>query len=164
MSHVKPGLERLAVLLGLLFVGLAPLGSASAQEMRQVPPHGQGMVPPHEQGMTGPVLTPEQQARAQQIYQEDGQKIVGLRQQLINKRRELNGVVMSQSPDERRIQGLVDEVANLHKQILQAEIAMQRRLSQAGIPTRGLGMCPMCPPWGGMGGWMGGQGEHCGGW
>ena len=118
-------------------------------------------------------LTPEQQAKAQQIYQDEGQKIFRLRQQLMSKQYELNALVTSQNPDEKRVRILTKDISSLNEQILQTEATMQRRLSQAGVPSWGYGMCPMCGDMGCGMGMMGGPGgmgmghggnewEHCG--
>lgn len=89
-------------------------------------------------------LTPGQQKQVEQIYRDDGQRIFALRQQLMSKQYELNALVMSQSPDEKRIQSLTRDIASLNGQILEAETTMQQQLFRSGVPMRGYGMCPMC--------------------
>lgn len=164
----RVGATRIAI------VGLLSLGSAAGHAQAQGTAGGQVPQGP-QQASPGVGLSPEEQAKAQQIYQDEGQKIFSLRQQLMAKQSELNAVLASPTPDERRIQALTKDVSVLNDQLVRAEVSMQRRLYQAGVPAWSQGMCPMCGSMGsgmGMGrgmmggqwdgrGMMGGQWDHC---
>ena len=114
---------------------------------------------------TGPsagALTGPQQAQVQQIYQQDGQQLLGLRQQLTSKQYELGTLWTSDRRDESRIQALTNEVSGLDAKVLAAETAMQQRLAAAGctmcvVPGAGGWAQPGNEP-GMMGPWMMGRG------
>ena len=107
-------------------------------------------------------LTGPQQAQVQQIYQQDGQRLLGLRQQLTSKQYELGTLWTSDRRDESRIQALTNEVSELDAKVLASETAMQQRLAAAGctmcvVPGGGRWAQPGNGP-GVMGPWMMGPG------
>lgn len=115
--------------------GMGMMGSPSGMGWGRM---GPGTMGP---GMMGPnQLTPEQRSKAEQIYRDEGQRISALRQQVMSKQNELSALLTSQSPDEKRIGSITKDISSLNGQILEAEVATRRRLSQSGIPSWGFGM------------------------
>ena len=113
-------------------------------------------------GPSAGALTAPQQAQVQQIYQQDGQRLLDLRQQLTSKQYELGTLWTSDRRDESRIQALTNEVSGLDAKVLAAETAMQQRLAAAGctmcvVPGAGGWAQPGNGP-GMMGPWMMGRG------
>lgn len=99
---------------------------------------GQGMMGP---GMMGPnPLTPQQRTRVEQIYRDEGERISALRLQVMSKQNELDALLASPSPDEKRIGSLTRDISKLNGQILESDVAMRRHLAQSGVPTWGQGM------------------------
>ncbi|WMW66330.1 periplasmic heavy metal sensor [Nitratidesulfovibrio liaohensis] len=106
---------------------------------------GMGMM-----GGGGYQLSPEKQAAVQKIYQDQGQMVMNLNQQLMVKQYELNAQLASPNPDERRTQALSKEIADLNGKRLEAQLSFQKQLAKEGVPTAYAGVyCPM------MGGGMG---------
>lgn len=141
-----PGLTLALALVALLSFN----GLANAQMM------GPGMM--GGQGMMGGMmmnLPPEKQAAAQKIYADFNTKTATMRQQLAAKQYELNAQLYSATPDDKKVQALTKEIADLNAKIFEAQVALQNQLTKEGIPAmNGMGMmggmpCPM------MGGSMG---------
>ncbi|WMW66328.1 periplasmic heavy metal sensor [Nitratidesulfovibrio liaohensis] len=119
---------------------------------------GQGM---GMMGGGGYQLSPEQQAAVQKIYQEQGQTVMNLRQQLAAKQYELNAATMGPNPDEKKALSLVKDISILNEKLITAEFDLRKQLAQQGIPSSGgMGMGMMGGSMGhGMGmGMMGGCG------
>lgn len=113
-------------------------------------------------GMGGTQLSPEKQAAIQKIYQEQGQTVFNLQQQLMAKQYELNAQLSSPTPDEKRTPALTKEVADLNGKLLDARASLQKQLAKEGVPNSAIMACPMmgtgsgmgmmnCPMMGGMG-------------
>jgi zinc resistance-associated protein len=104
-------------------------------------------------GMGNAQLSVEQQAVLQKIYQEQGQAISNLSQQLMDKQYELNTQLASPNADEKRTQVLAKEITELNGKILEARISLQKQLAKEGLPVSAGFVCPM----------MGGTTGHGGG-
>jgi zinc resistance-associated protein len=143
----------LAALLG--FSGLA-----NAQMMGRGMMGGQGMGMMGGNMMRG--MSPEKQAAAQKIYADFNAKTASMRQQLTAKQYELNAQLVSATPDDKKVQALTKEIADLNVKLFEAQVALQNQLNKEGIPVRsGMGMmggmnCPMMG--GGMMGMQPGMG------
>jgi len=130
-------------------------------------------------GMGNAQLSVEQQAVLQKIYQEQGQAISNLSQQLMDKQYELNTQLASPNADEKRTQVLAKEITELNGKILEARISLQKQLAKEGLPVSAGFVCPMmggttghgggtgmpmgCPMMHGGMGMMGGGMQHGGG-
>lgn len=110
-------------------------------------------------GMGNAQLSVEQQAVLQKIYQEQGQAISNLSQQLMDKQYELNAQLASPNTDEKRTQVLAKEITDLNGKILEARISLQRQLAKEGLPASAGFVCPMT---GGTTGHSGGAGMPMG--
>jgi len=129
-----------------LFVVFAWAGAASAQM-------GPGMMGGYGGGYGYQSLTPEKQAAAQKIFANYQSQTVGLRQQLIVKRSELNALIYGDKPDDAKVQTLTKEISDLQAKLYTAQVALQRQLAKEDIPMMGGGY----GGYGGMGpGMMGG--------
>lgn len=120
-------------------------------------------------GMGNAQLSVEQQAALQKIYQEQGQAISSLSQQLMDKQYELNAQIASPNTDEKRTQTLAKEITDLNGKILEARISLQKQLTKEGLPASAGFVCPMtggmpmgCPMMHGGMGMMGGGMQHGG--
>lgn len=144
--HILTLMLALVALLGLS-------GLANAQIM------GPGMMGGPGMGMMGGNmygLTPEKQAAAQKLYADFYAKTATLRQQLNAKQYELNTLLYSPTQDEKKVQGLSKEIADLSAKLYEAQTAFQNQLAKEGLPVMGPGM--MGP------GMMGGPGMGWGCW
>jgi|GEM_PF-2854631 Spy/CpxP family protein refolding chaperone len=94
-------------------------------------------------GMGNAQLSVEQQAVLQKIYQEQGQTISNLSQQLMNKQYELNAQLASPNTDEKQTQTLTKEITELNGKILDARISLQKKLAKEGLPASAGFVCPM---------------------
>lgn len=111
-------------------------------------------------------LPPDQLDKAQKIWLTDGRGIVATKEMLASKAHELRSVMAQANPDEKATQALAKDIAGLVEKLINAKIAMDRKLEKEGIPTwshhmggmhemmehDGMGM--MCPMMGQMGGEM----------
>lgn len=121
--HTLSLVLALAALLGLS-------GLANAQMM------GPGMMGGNMYGMT-----PEKQAAAQKMYADFYAMTATMRQQLNAKQYELNVQLNSPGPDEKKVQALSKEVADLSVKLYEAQAAFQNQLTKEGIPAMGgMGM------------------------
>ncbi|EAA7192713.1 zinc resistance sensor/chaperone ZraP [Salmonella enterica] len=103
----------------------------------------------------GSPLTTEQQATAQNIYDDYYTQTSALRQQLISKRYEYNALLTASSPDTAKINAVAKEMESLGQKLDEQRVKRDVAMAQAGIP-RGAGM-----GYGGCGGYGGGY--HRGG-
>ncbi|EBG2396477.1 zinc resistance sensor/chaperone ZraP [Salmonella enterica subsp. enterica] len=103
----------------------------------------------------GSLLTTEQQATAQKIYDDYYTQTSALRQQLISKRYEYNALLTASSPDTAKINAVAKEMESLGQKLDEQRVKWDVAMAQAGIP-RGAGM-----GYGGCGGYGGGY--HRGG-
>ncbi|ASG18583.1 zinc resistance-associated protein ZraP [Salmonella enterica subsp. enterica] len=103
----------------------------------------------------GSLLTTEQQATAQKIYDDYYTQTSALRQQLISKRYEYNALLTASSPDTAKINAVAKEMESLGQKLDEQRVKRDVAMAQAGIP-RGAGM-----GYGGCGGYGGGY--HRGG-
>ncbi|WP_027191425.1 periplasmic heavy metal sensor [Fundidesulfovibrio putealis] len=126
-----------ALTLTLALVALLGLsGLANAQMM------GPGMMG-GPQMMGGPMygLTPEKQAAAQKLYADFNAKTATLGQQSNAKQYELNVLLNTPNPDDKKIKSLSKEIADLNSKFYEAQAAFQNQLAREGIPAMGgMGM------------------------
>lgn len=129
-------ISALTLMLAMVAV-LGFAGFASAQG------HGTGS-PGMGMGMMGGnmmALTPEKQAVAQKIYADFNAKTAPLGQQLNAKQYELNVLLTNPNPDDKKIQTLSKEIADLNAKFYEAQTAFQSQLTKEGIPAMGgMGM------------------------
>jgi len=129
-------------------------GLANAQMMGPGMMGGQGMMG----GNMMMNLSPEKQAAAQKIYADFNTKTATMRQQLTAKQYELNAQLYNATPDDRKVQALTKDIADLNAKVFEAQVALQNQLTKEGIPAMsGMGMmggmsCPMMGGSMGMGG------------
>lgn len=124
----------------LLWLGQA--GTAGAQFM------GPGMMGGYGgYGYGYHSLSPEKQAKAQQLYADYYSKTITLRQQILAKQSELNALIYSGKEDEKKLQGLTKDIADLRSKIFEQQIALQRKLAKEDLPYMGNmgGYGPMGP-------------------
>lgn len=130
---IIPRIHALTMMLALVaLLGLS--GLANAQMM------GPGMMGGNMYG-----LTPEKQAAAQKIYTDFYAKTATMRQQLNAKQYELNVQVNNPGSDEKKVQALSKEVADISAKLYEAQAAFQNQLAKEGIPAMG-GMAMMGGP------------------
>lgn len=151
-----------AILLGAN-ANAAP-GDNQAPRYPQAQPYGQQQ------------LSPEQQAKAQAIYDETMASTNSARQALSMKRNQLDQELQSPNPDRGQIEQLSREIGELRGQLLAARAEARSRLSQQGLPPDCFGGCYGMRGMGMMNGWDGyfhhgrghgrghGHGGHRGGW
>jgi len=145
--------------LTLALALVAVLGCSGLANAQMMGGQGMGMMGGQGMGMMGGNmmmnLSPEKQAAAQKIYADFNAKTATMRQQLTAKQYELNAQLYSATPDDKKVQALTKEIADLNAKIFEAQVALQNQLTKEGIPAMsGMGMmggmpCPM------MGGGMG---------
>ena len=119
-------------------------------------------------------LPPDLLEKAKTIWLADGRGIIALEEMLAAKGHELKSVMTQANPDEKVTQALAKEISGLVEKLINAKIALHRKLEKEGIPTwghhmggmhgmiehRGMmgmeqeGMCPMMGQMGQMGGEM----------
>lgn len=135
--HVMFGL---ICMLGAMF-WLGFHGTTGAQPM------GPGMMGGYGYGYGYHSLSPEKQAKAQQIYADYYAKTITLRQQILSKQSELNALIYSGKDDEKKIQSLTKEISDLRSKIFESQVALQRQLAKEDLPSMGGmgGYGPMGP-------------------
>lgn len=141
--------SRMSIMtLTLALVAILGLsGLANAQMM------GPGMMGGPMMGGNMYGMTPEKQAAAQKIYADFYAKTATLRQQLNGKQYELNTLLYTPNPDDKKVQGLSKEIADLSAKLYEAQTTFQNQLNKEGIPAMGgMGM---------MGGMHHGMGRGC---
>lgn len=122
----KSRMHTLSLMLSLVaLLGLS--GLANAQMM------GPGMMGGNMYG-----LTPEKQAVAQKIHADFYAKTAPLGQRLNAKQYELDALLYNSSPDEKKVQALSKEIADLNAKLYEAQAALQNQLAKEGIPTMGM--------------------------
>lgn len=95
-------------------------------------------------------LTPEQQETANKLNAEFTAATTGLRQEIMNKRTELNAQINGTTPDATKIEALSKEIGALQGKLLAERASLNAKLTKAGVPPMGQGM---------MNGGMMGQGS-----
>lgn len=158
------GLTLALVLAALL--GFSGLANAQMMGPGMMGGQGMGMMGGQGMGMMGGNMmmgmSPEKQAAAQKIYADFNAKTASMRQQLTAKQYELNAQLVSATPDDKKVQALTKEIADLNVKLFEAQVALQNQLTKEGIPVMsGMGMmggmnCPMMG--GGMMGMQPGMG------
>lgn len=126
-------ISALTLMLAMMAV-LGFAGFASAQG--HMGSQGMGMTGGNMYG-----LTPEKQAAAQKIYADFNSKTATLGQQMNAKQYELNVLLTNPNPDDKKIQTLSKEIADLNAKFYEAQAALQSQLTKEGIPAMGgMGM------------------------
>lgn len=100
-------------------------------------------------------LTPEQQAQARQIFNENYASLQNTREELAYKRSLLDQQLASPNPDTATIEKLSREIGELRGKMLAGRVAVRSRLAQQGLPPDCFGPCgdpgyerPMNNGWG----------------
>ncbi len=137
----------------LAIAAVATIGMASYQVADARPwGGGPGMGPGSGMGPGYGYQVDEETARAQEKFFNENSE---LRKQMFAKRTELNAVLSSEKPDEKKAAKLSEELFDLREQ-------MQKKAQAAGITKGGRGFGYCGGPGGGYG--MGGNGPHHRGW
>ncbi|WP_300160668.1 periplasmic heavy metal sensor [Solidesulfovibrio sp.] len=139
-------LVSLALALAAL-LGLAGLANA------QMPGHGM------THGYAGVALTPEKQAAVHKAYADFDAATASLRQQLAAKQYELEAQIVAASPDDKKVQSLTREIADLNAKCITAQVALQGQLAKLGLPAGSMG-CGMVGAGMMNGNMMDGTGVH----
>ena len=108
-------------------------------------------------------LTPEQQETAKKLHAEFATATTGLRQEIMNKRTELNAQINGATPDATKIEALSKEIGVLQGKLLAERASLSAKLTKAGVPAMGQGMMNGEMMNGGMmgQGTMGMNGQDC---
>lgn len=112
--------------------------------------------PPYPgQPQPGWQLTPEQQAMAQQIFNENYASMQNVREELAYKQSLLDQQLASPNPDRATIEKLSREIGDLRGKMLASRVDVRSKLAQQGLPPDCFGPCwgpgesmPMNNGWG----------------
>lgn len=103
-----------------------------------------------------PALTPEQQANARKIFNENYENTRNIREALGEKRAELDALLSAANPDKARIEDLSREIGELRGKMIAARVEVRNKLAQAGLPADLYGT----DGFEGNGGWSHGKRRH----
>lgn len=84
-------------------------------------------------------LTPQQMEQAKKIFDDNYAATNDVRQQLTQKRNELDNLLASQNPDKDRIETLSREIGELRGKILSARVDARAQLAKEGLPADAFG-------------------------
>lgn len=90
-------------------------------------------------GWGGAALTPEQQEKAQALFNEFQQKTATLHRELYARQAMLNAELVALTPDAKRVDALVTEVSALRTKLFTERVALRKALTEAGLPAMGMG-------------------------
>lgn len=93
------------------------------------------------QGQPYNQLTPQQQAQAQQIFNESYVSMQNTREELAYKRSLLDQQLASPNPDSATIEKLSREIGELRGKMLAGRVAVRSKLAQQGLPPDCFGPC-----------------------
>ncbi|PKN08429.1 MAG: hypothetical protein CVU73_08275 [Deltaproteobacteria bacterium HGW-Deltaproteobacteria-8] len=141
----------------VLLLGLSGLSSAQM--------YGPGMMGGYGWGGGGDTgISQEKFAAMQKLYNEHYQATAQLRQQLFAKHSELNAQLYSGKTDDKRVETLTKEIADLNAKLFADQVNLRKQLVKQGLPVGGMGNGGMGYGGGGYGGMMNGGYGGGGGW
>jgi zinc resistance-associated protein len=122
---------------------------------------------PHDEAMMN--LSPEKQEIVRKLHEDYYNSTREARKELLSKRHELDALLYSANPDEKRIQALTREISDLRSSLYNARISLKGKLIKEDIPFgggyghgrghgKGRGKGPFCD-----GAGHGGRGPFCDG-